>query len=585
MSNRSLTWVLVIIALTFSAVVETSAQYEEPRFPIPRVDPAVDKPEQRTTPDRLRKAFQAMQVHLCGLKGVPNEEWKRRYRQLLVDLTAIEYRIVVDHAGNIGTSGSEKDAESRFFQEEQQIRRLLGQEIRDTQFSKEFFREQLDNYDRRYKELYVAAAGHGFGRGVRMIFAMGTALEELSSGLGITQMKYRTQIDGRFKLAFERLSILFQELVSRGTVEINRSRIENSVFGLVPFSPNSRDPYLQMMQWDLKELGPRIANELSIGGTKFSGSWLQMPEGPAFTEDLQQKVRGGCRRFDPEFAFKYEETTLQPTSLAIEQDWFPEGRPKRYQEVKDSLLRDWPGRGVVFVKWYQAAGELYPNSRYWEMVDVKSGKPVTEGRRYNWWFLPPGRYKLIVHTWGGNALGPVEFTLGAGELSEVEVGGPKELGRVIFDMVDADGKPTTGNFWVKNDKGEGQGDGKEDKERGVYFADLTPGVYTVEMRQKNTGEFRSEPIEIEAGQTVRVRLKLGRVIVKKNSLLNYLTFEYLKITGPNTNYHWSIHFDGDKDTYFDVTPGRHNVTFTWKDGTRTSGQVFVEEGKTVYANP
>ncbi|MEZ5424954.1 MAG: hypothetical protein R2747_01700 [Pyrinomonadaceae bacterium] len=294
----SIVWMVLMTAIPgLLSASETRAQYEEVSFPVPKFDWNADKPGQRETADRLKKAYQAMQSHLCGLDGNPTEEWKGRYRQLLVAMTALEYEVVINDAGKFAASGGEKDEESKFYQHHQQIISLLEREIGETQFSKDFFREQLENYQRRHNELTRAAAADDYAQGGRAIFALGTALAELDAGLGRTQMKYRTQIDGRIKLAFEALSGLYRELIFRGTSHINQYRIENSAFALVPYSPDSPDPYLGT-GWDLAELGKMIAKDISPDGGSFTGSWLKMPSGPAFSREIQDKMRGGCRKAD-----------------------------------------------------------------------------------------------------------------------------------------------------------------------------------------------------------------------------------------------------------------------------------------------
>jgi hypothetical protein len=250
---------------------------------------------------------------------------------------------------------------------------------------------------------------------------------------------------------------------------------------------------------------------------------------------------------------------------------------RRLKDVQEKWLpRLAPGQGVAHFIRRNAKDELDAGLSI-DIRDAASGQIVKPaGGSWENHILPAGRYTATAiarEGWAyyGYSLPPAEFTVRAGAITQVHLGGHARLGRVIYESKDSAAAPVSAYVFIrsklKKDKYITATNGK-----GQITVDLPPGTYYVDVNANKAMRISSEEFVVEAGKTTTIRpINRGRIAVTREN------------TPPGANAGVSTlsrelagYVDFRQDDYLDVPAGEYNVA-----NSHFSKRVVVSAGQTV----
>ncbi len=250
---------------------------------------------------------------------------------------------------------------------------------------------------------------------------------------------------------------------------------------------------------------------------------------------------------------------------------------KRLKDVQETWLqRLAPGTGVANIIGRNAEDKIWDVQYRLEIKEIASGRVVRCGGSWENCVLPQGTYRVTNYMNGYGSSGrlaivPVEFSVRAGGITMVEVGGRQNVGRVIYESRDLNGAVT--DYWITISSKDHPSKwwavlGKTDAASPFKMVDVPPGVYYATVRYGTYLNVQIEAFTVKAGETTIIRsINRGRLAVRRGD----------GPSGTNVSVDKVAYLSYDNNDFVDVPAGEYRVYVAgvWK-------QVTVRPGETVF---
>lgn len=212
---------------------------------------------------------------------------------------------------------------------------------------------------------------------------------------------------------------------------------------------------------------------------------------------------------DIHFSHSVETTSREKNAQALTVE---DGVNKRLKDVRENWLeRLAPGTGVANIV-MRDAGDVIRLGYFKIEIRNAVGQLVRPGGSWENNVLPQGTYTVTPFIGrDATSLGPIQFTVTPGTITQVTLGGSKKLSRVIYESADLNGTPMPAYIFIT--KSDGMWTAAADA-TGEVYVDLVPGNYVADVKPNQTMRLKTVEFKTEAGMTLRLRpISRGRLAV------------------------------------------------------------------------